>query len=418
MKSTLKTILDLLEKEKLYAKFSKCEFWLKEVQFLGHVVNRDGIHVDPSKMKSYVPSLLNKHLCPTTHDDEDLDAKLMKMPIFAKYQENKANGRNEKRIVAIEDSNSKALVATDNNEDIDWTKEFDVEPVTYAMMALTGVRTMMIGSIEFDAEHMHFDNMYLMILGNPVRNKAEDAPVTARTRYHRQYFHEVLMEAIIHPRMDKYQDFLESPSYSPSSSHLPQGLLKDHKDPRKLFKFYLEEDLKDYLSFAVMLWKMGRISEKETIKTSCLDFEKVTMLRSQVLISYLFLKSVIRSRQCSLHNKEWSYSIIKVQVFDEDLSTEDWGMSTSKISQVWFKAICQRVLPFKDIQACHSCLACRKGKQHRASCKKIEDRTVREPLELLYMDLFGPVSVESINKKKYCLVVTDGLQQIQLGGFS
>ncbi|GJX99244.1 ribonuclease H-like domain-containing protein, partial [Tanacetum coccineum] len=35
---------------------------------------------------------------------------------FAKYQENKANGRNEKRIVAIEDSNSKALVATDNNE--------------------------------------------------------------------------------------------------------------------------------------------------------------------------------------------------------------------------------------------------------------------------------------------------------------
>ncbi|GJU42668.1 reverse transcriptase domain-containing protein [Tanacetum coccineum] len=48
----LKTILDLLEKEKLYAKFSKCEFWLKEVQFLGHVVNRDGIHMDPSKVES------------------------------------------------------------------------------------------------------------------------------------------------------------------------------------------------------------------------------------------------------------------------------------------------------------------------------------------------------------------------------
>ncbi|GJR12767.1 ribonuclease H-like domain-containing protein [Tanacetum coccineum] len=46
---------------------------------------------------------------------------------FAKYQENRANGRQEKRIVAIEDSNSKALVATDNNEDIDWTKEFDAE---------------------------------------------------------------------------------------------------------------------------------------------------------------------------------------------------------------------------------------------------------------------------------------------------
>nr|GFA79491.1 putative reverse transcriptase domain-containing protein [Tanacetum cinerariifolium] len=48
----VKTILDLLKKEKLYAKFSKCEFWLKVVQFLGHVVNRDGIHVDPSKVES------------------------------------------------------------------------------------------------------------------------------------------------------------------------------------------------------------------------------------------------------------------------------------------------------------------------------------------------------------------------------
>ncbi|GJR35778.1 hypothetical protein Tco_1211462 [Tanacetum coccineum] len=48
----LKAILDLLKKEKLYAKFSKCKFWLQEVQFLGHVVNRDGIHVDPSKVES------------------------------------------------------------------------------------------------------------------------------------------------------------------------------------------------------------------------------------------------------------------------------------------------------------------------------------------------------------------------------
>ncbi|GKE15404.1 ribonuclease H-like domain-containing protein, partial [Tanacetum coccineum] len=66
-----------------------------------------------------------------------------------------------------------------------------------------------------------------------------------------------------------------------------------------------------------------------------------------------------------------------------------------------------RGLPSKTFKLDHSCLACRKGKQHRASCKKIEERTVREPLELLHMDLFGPVSVESINKKKYCLVVTE-----------
>ncbi|GJZ40056.1 putative reverse transcriptase domain-containing protein [Tanacetum coccineum] len=48
----LRLILELLRKEKLYAKFSKCEFWLQEVHFLGHVVNQNGIHVDPSKINT------------------------------------------------------------------------------------------------------------------------------------------------------------------------------------------------------------------------------------------------------------------------------------------------------------------------------------------------------------------------------
>ncbi|GKE76072.1 putative reverse transcriptase domain-containing protein, partial [Tanacetum coccineum] len=48
----LKLVLELLKKEILYAKFSKCEFWLQEVHFLGHVVNHNGIHVDPSKIEA------------------------------------------------------------------------------------------------------------------------------------------------------------------------------------------------------------------------------------------------------------------------------------------------------------------------------------------------------------------------------
>ncbi|GJU86768.1 putative reverse transcriptase domain-containing protein [Tanacetum coccineum] len=48
----LRLVLELLKKEKLYAKFSKCEFWLREVQFLGHVINGNRIHVDPSKIKA------------------------------------------------------------------------------------------------------------------------------------------------------------------------------------------------------------------------------------------------------------------------------------------------------------------------------------------------------------------------------
>ncbi|GKD61136.1 putative reverse transcriptase domain-containing protein [Tanacetum coccineum] len=48
----LKAILELLKKEQLYAKFSKCEFWILKVQFLGHVIDSRGIHVDPAKIES------------------------------------------------------------------------------------------------------------------------------------------------------------------------------------------------------------------------------------------------------------------------------------------------------------------------------------------------------------------------------
>ncbi|GKD06925.1 putative reverse transcriptase domain-containing protein, partial [Tanacetum coccineum] len=45
----LKLILELLKKEELYAKFSKCEFWIPKVQFIGHVIDSKGIYVDPAK---------------------------------------------------------------------------------------------------------------------------------------------------------------------------------------------------------------------------------------------------------------------------------------------------------------------------------------------------------------------------------
>ncbi|GJU47401.1 putative reverse transcriptase domain-containing protein [Tanacetum coccineum] len=48
----LRLILELLKKEELYAKFSKCNFWLSKVQFLGHVIDSEGIHVDPAKIES------------------------------------------------------------------------------------------------------------------------------------------------------------------------------------------------------------------------------------------------------------------------------------------------------------------------------------------------------------------------------
>nr|GEW42001.1 putative reverse transcriptase domain-containing protein [Tanacetum cinerariifolium] len=51
-KEHLKLILKLLKKEQLYAKFSNCEFWIPKVQFLGHIIDSQGIHVDPTKIES------------------------------------------------------------------------------------------------------------------------------------------------------------------------------------------------------------------------------------------------------------------------------------------------------------------------------------------------------------------------------
>ncbi|GKC46433.1 putative reverse transcriptase domain-containing protein [Tanacetum coccineum] len=45
----LRIILELLRKEKLYAKFSKCDFWIRIVQFLGHLIDSQGLHVNPAK---------------------------------------------------------------------------------------------------------------------------------------------------------------------------------------------------------------------------------------------------------------------------------------------------------------------------------------------------------------------------------
>ncbi|GKA93888.1 putative ribonuclease H-like domain-containing protein [Tanacetum coccineum] len=66
-----------------------------------------------------------------------------------------------------------------------------------------------------------------------------------------------------------------------------------------------------------------------------------------------------------------------------------------------------RGLPSKVFRNDHTCVACHKGKQHKASCKAKLIRTITEPLHTLHMDLFGPTSVKSINHASYCLVITD-----------
>ncbi|GJY02700.1 hypothetical protein Tco_0360852 [Tanacetum coccineum] len=98
----------------------------------------------------------------------DLKPKNGECLVLTKYQENKSKWSSGMKMWRLKIPLKKALVATDNNEDIDWTKEFDAEPVTYAMMALTGVEQD-DWSMEFDAEHVHFGQDGLMILTGAIK---------------------------------------------------------------------------------------------------------------------------------------------------------------------------------------------------------------------------------------------------------
>ncbi|GKB06954.1 retrotransposon protein, putative, ty3-gypsy subclass [Tanacetum coccineum] len=87
----LKLILELLEKEKLFRKFSKCEFWLQEVCFLGHVVNSEGIHMDPSKIEArnkviaYTSRQLKIHEKNYTTHDLELGAVVFALKMWRHY---------------------------------------------------------------------------------------------------------------------------------------------------------------------------------------------------------------------------------------------------------------------------------------------------------------------------------------------
>ncbi|GJV17099.1 reverse transcriptase domain-containing protein [Tanacetum coccineum] len=82
----LRTILKLLKKEKLYAKFSKCDFWVSIIQFLRHVIDSQGIHADPSKIEA-----VKNWASPTTPTEGEnqesafklLKQKLCEAPILA-----------------------------------------------------------------------------------------------------------------------------------------------------------------------------------------------------------------------------------------------------------------------------------------------------------------------------------------------
>ncbi|GJS80569.1 retrovirus-related pol polyprotein from transposon TNT 1-94 [Tanacetum coccineum] len=159
----------------------------------------------------------------------------------------------------------------------------------------------------------------------------------------------------------------------------------------------------------------GRISSKGTLKTDSLDFEDVYFVNDFKLPdeSQILLK---------IPRKDNMYSFDMKNIVPKESLTCLVAKATSDESMLWhrrlghinFKNINKLVkdnlvrgLPTKHFENDQTCVACLKGKQHKASCKSKVLNPITKPLFMLHMDLFGPTFVSSLMHKKYCLVVTD-----------
>ncbi|GJT07274.1 putative ribonuclease H-like domain-containing protein [Tanacetum coccineum] len=192
--------------------------------------------------------------------------------------------------------------------------------------------------------------------------------------------------------------------------------------------------------------KGGKITGKGKIRTGKLDFEDVYFVKelkfnlfsvSQMCdkknsVLFTDTECVVLSPDFKLTDeshvllkvprKDNMYSVDLKNVVPQGGLTCLFAKATPDESNLWhrrlghvnFKTINKLVkgnlvrgLPSKLFEINQTCVACQKGKQHRASCKTKTVSSISQPLQMLHMDLFGPTFVKSLMKKMYCLVVTD-----------
>ncbi|GJZ98407.1 putative ribonuclease H-like domain-containing protein [Tanacetum coccineum] len=192
--------------------------------------------------------------------------------------------------------------------------------------------------------------------------------------------------------------------------------------------------------------KGGKITGKGTIKTGNLDFENVYFVR-ELKFNLFSVSQMCDKKNSVLFNdtecivlspnfklidesqvllrvprKNNMYSVDLKNIVPKGGLTCLFAKATSDESKLWhrrlghlnFKTMNKLVkgnlvrgLPSKLFENDQTCVACQKGKQHRASCKSKIENSISLPLYLLHMDLFGPTFIKSLMKKMYCLVVTD-----------
>nr|GEU49688.1 putative ribonuclease H-like domain-containing protein [Tanacetum cinerariifolium] len=199
--------------------------------------------------------------------------------------------------------------------------------------------------------------------------------------------------------------------------------------------------------------KGGKISRKGKIKTGKLDFDDVyfvnelkfnlfsvsQMCDKKNIVLFTDTKCLVLSPDFKLPDESQvllrvprennMYNVNLKNIVPSGDLTCLYAKATIDESNLWhrrlghinFKTINKLVkgnfvrgLPAKVFKNDNTCVTCKKGKQHKASCKTKPVGSVDQPLSRLYMDLFGHTFVKNLNKKSYCLVVTDDYSRFTL----
>ncbi|GKA19937.1 putative ribonuclease H-like domain-containing protein [Tanacetum coccineum] len=197
----------------------------------------------------------------------------------------------------------------------------------------------------------------------------------------------------------------------------------------------------------------GRISGKGTLKTDSLDFEDVyfvnelkfnlfsvsQMCDKKKYVLFTDTECLVLSPKFKLPNetqilhkiprKDNMYSFDMKNIVPKESLTYLIEKATLDESMLWHRSLGHinfkninklakdnlvRGLPTKHFENDQTCVACLKGKQHRASCKSKVLNPITKPLFKLHMDLFDPTFMSSLMHKKYCLVVTDDYNRFTL----
>nr|GEV60196.1 ribonuclease H-like domain-containing protein [Tanacetum cinerariifolium] len=193
--------------------------------------------------------------------------------------------------------------------------------------------------------------------------------------------------------------------------------------------------------------KGGKISGKGKIKTGKLDFDDVYFVKELKFnlfsVSQMCDKKnhvLFTGTECLVLSSDFklpdeSHLLLRVSIennmYNVNLKnivpygdlTCLFAKATINESNLWHKRLAHinfktinklvkrslvRGLPINFFENDNTCINCKKGKQHRASCKTKPVSFINQPLFRLHMNLFGPTLVKSLNKKSYFLVVTDG----------